>query len=70
MMCNIDQSIKDNVCVIVQSGLTPLHTAISHNQLEIVEFLIIKGANLDIKDDVSAFVLLAIYVGIILSLSL
>ena len=34
-------------------GQTALHIATSHNQLEIVEFLIIKGAKFDIKDNVS-----------------
>ena len=56
MMYNIDQSITDNVYVIIQKGQTALHIATSHNQLEIVEFLIIKGAKLDIKDDVSSFI--------------
>ena len=49
----------DNVYVISQRGQTALHIATSRNQLEIVEFLMIKGAKLDIKDDVSSSILLA-----------
>ena len=45
--------------VITKSHQTALHIAVSHNQLQTVEFLIIKGAKLDIKDGVSASVLLA-----------
>ena len=55
MMYNIDQPFTDNLYVIIQSGQTALHKATFHNQLEIVEFLIIKGAELDIKDNVCAF---------------
>ena len=55
MMYNInDQSFTENLYVIIQSGQTALHKETSHNQLEIVEFLIFKGAKLDIKDNVSA----------------
>ena len=54
MMYNTDQSFANNVHVIIQCGQTALHKATSHNQLVIVEFLMIKGANLDIKDIVSA----------------
>ena len=55
MMYNIiDQSFTDNLYVIIQRGQTALHKATSHDQLEIVEFLVFKGAKLDIKDDVSA----------------
>ena len=45
--------------VIIYIGRTALHKATSQNQLEIVEFLIIKGAKLDVKDDVSASILIA-----------
>ena len=67
-MYNTDQPFTDNLYVILQSGQTALHKATSHNQLEIVEFLIIKGAKLDIKDNVSA----SYYVGnmYVMSLSL
>ena len=40
-------------------GQTALHIATSYNKLEIVELLVIKGAKLDIKDNVSASILLA-----------
>ena len=54
MMYNINQSFTDNVWIIVQNDQTPLHKAACNNQLEIVEFFIIKGAELDIGDRVSA----------------
>ena len=68
MMYNIDQPFTNNLYVIIQSGRTALHKAASHNQLEIVEFLIMKGAELDIKDNVSV----SYYVGnmYVMSLSL
>ena len=53
-MYNVDQSFTDDLYVILQAGQTALHEAICHNQLEIAQFLIINGANLDIKDTVSA----------------
>ena len=62
MMYNIDQSFTGNVYVIIQSDQTPFHIATSHNQLEIVNFLLIKGAKLDIRDNVSASVLPPTYV--------
>ena len=58
MMYDSDQSFTDNVYVTIQGGRTALHSATYNNQLEIVEFLIIKGAKLDIKDNVSTFILL------------
>ena len=42
--------------MLLQDGQTPLHTATCYNQVEIVKFLIIKGAKLDIKDKVSAYI--------------
>ena len=53
-MYNVDYPFTDNLYFIIQSGQTALHKATSHNQLEIVEFLLFKGAKLDIKDVVSA----------------
>ena len=40
--------------ILLQYNQTPLHKATSHNQLETVEFLTLKGADVNIRDTVSA----------------
>ena len=40
--------------ILLQDNQTPLHKATSHNHLEIVEFLTLKGADVNIRDIVSA----------------
>ena len=42
--------------ILLQYSQTPLHKATSHNQLEIVEFLTLKGADVNASDIVSVYV--------------
>ena len=50
------------MCILLQYNQTPLHKATYYNQLEIVEFLTLKGADVNVSDIVSVhvFVILGI----------
>ena len=49
--------------ILLQYNQTPLHKATSLNQLETVEFLTLKGADVNVRDKVSVhvFVILDIW---------
>ena len=61
-MCILLISHLPMMFILLQYNQTPLHKATSFNQLEIVEFLTLKGADVNVRDIVSVhlFVILGI----------
>ena len=61
-MCVLLISHLPRMFFLLQYNQTPLYKATCHNQLEIVEFLTLKGADVNVRDIVSVhvFVILGI----------